>query len=182
MPVDSNKSNVSNTGTDYPVVPEDVYVAELVDVTLKEGIKTQWGLKDKFYFYFGILNDSEQRGARVLHTVSTAFNAGFQGGQPSGLYKLSCALTGETLDDKEGIDVNTLIGKRAKLVIKVSQKDGKTYANVAETMKATVADILLKDLTDSEKKAIMPNTHSNRQDEGEAETDTEAGVDIGDPV
>jgi len=99
MPVLDEKAIVVNTMEDFPLLPEGIYEAEVVDVELKEKIQGKFGLKDKFYIRMGILDD-ENRGFPLIHFTSTSYTSGFEGGQASKLYNFVCAVFGERLTTK----------------------------------------------------------------------------------
>lgn len=154
MPVDPKEAIIENKGGNFDVVPEGIYTAQIADVVLKKNQKGYKGkLVDKLWFKLGIL-DEEQRGLSVLHSVSTAFTAGFSGGQASKLYDLACAVAGEKLDDKS-LDVNTLIGGRLRIVVKHKEVNGKTYVNVAEVMKVDAKGKKLPELTEEELQRLV---------------------------
>ncbi len=149
MPVETNKATVQNEGGQYELIPEGIYTVEVLDIELKEGIESKFGLKNKFYFKLGILEE-ELRGKIIMHFTTTAYTSGFKGGQSSKLYETACAIMGEKLDDKEALDVNTLIGGRFKAIVKHSQSGEKEYANITEVMKEDNASKKLPSLSDEE--------------------------------
>lgn len=154
MPVDQNRAKVSNTGKDYPVIPEGFYVAQVMDIEFKpkeeQENKGKYAPKDKFYVKLGILSP-EQRGSRITHFVSTAFTSGFDGGQASKLYELVCAVMGEQVSDKVEMDVNTLIGGRLRILVKQKEMGDKKFSNITEVMKINKDDKKLEDLEEEPK-------------------------------
>lgn len=153
MPVDQEKAIVQNEGVQFEIIPEGIYTVQVVDIDLKENVESKYGVKDKFYFKLGIL-DEEYRAKTLNHFTSTAYTAGFEGGSASKLYETACSIMGEKLDDTLPLDVNTLIGGRFRIVIKHHIKDGKTYSNVTEVMKADTSGKKLPELAENE--VIVP--------------------------
>ena len=186
MPIDPNKSKFKNDPKKFPIIPEGLYTVEVVDAILREGVDTgKYGIKDKIDFYLGIL-DKEQRGQRVLYSVSRAYNAGFKNGSASALYEFACAVYGEQLDDKKDMDANTLIGGRAKVILKHTvTKDGRTFANVKGVLKADEASKALTELTNEESKKVAPKAESSTEvslsDEEMEEIDKSINESIDDP-
>jgi hypothetical protein len=153
MPVEANKAIIKNEGGNFELTPEGVYNAEVVDIVLKENQQGYKGkIVDKLWIKLGIL-DEEQRALGLMHFVSTAYTAGFKGGQSSKLYDFACAVMGEQLDDK-AIDVNTLIGGRLRIVVKHKDSNGKTYSNITEVMKVDAGGKKLPELTSDEKSKL----------------------------
>lgn len=162
MSVPTNKAMISNEPREYELLPEGIYEAEVVDIVLKEGIQTKYGIKDKFYIYLGLL-DEEYRGKPLLHFVSTSYTGAYEGGKASKLYEFVCAVMGEKVDDKEPLDINGLIGGKLKIVVKHNQSGDKTYANVTEVMSDKSSK--LSELTEEEKQAILPQEEDVKPDE-----------------
>ncbi len=170
MPVNPNEALIKNEGGNYELTPEGVYTAQVADVVLKKNQKGYMGkLVDKLWFKLGIL-DEEQRGLGVIHFVSTAFTAGFSGGQSSKLYDLACAVMGEQLDDTS-IDVNTLIGGKLRIVVKHKETNGKTYSNITEVMKADANGKKLPELTEEELGKLVFSDEEEITDEDLKEID-----------
>ena len=170
MPVDPNDALIKNEGGNYELIPEGVYTAQVADVVLKKNQKGYKGkLVNKLWFKLGIL-DEEQRGLGIIHFVSTAFTAGFSGGQSSKLYDLACAVTGEQLDD-DSIDVNTLIGGKLRIVVKHKETNGKTYANITEVMKVDAKSKQLPELTKEELQRLAFDDEEEITDEDLKEID-----------
>jgi hypothetical protein len=165
MPVNSDKAKVRNDPKEFDKVDEGMWTVEITDIVLKENVETKWGVKDKFYIYLGVLND-EQRAKRVVHITSTAYNAGFTGGQASALYEFVCAVYGQTVDDKEELDINALIGGRLNIVIKHKEKDGKVFASVDSVLKCDPVGKKLISLSDDERASCMPGAKRTVQPGG----------------
>jgi hypothetical protein len=183
MPVDPNDALIKNEGGNYELIPEGVYIAQVADVVLKKNQKGYKGkLVNKLWFKLGIL-DEEQRGLGIIHFVSTAFTAGFSGGQSSKLYDFACAVVGEQLDDTS-IDVNTLIGGRLRIVVKHKESNGKTYSNITEVMKVDAKGEKLPELTEEELQRLVFSKEEEITDEEMKEIDKEidlpdlGGVDL----
>jgi len=152
MPVPENVASVKSQATEFKPLPQGVYEAQVVDITFKakeEAKPSQYAPKDKFWILLGVLNEGENRGRLLTHFVSTSFNAGFSKGQPSKLYEFACAVMSQKLDDKTGIDVNTLIGGTLQIVVKHSEFNGKVYANIVEVM-SLAKDRVVEGFTEEE--------------------------------
>lgn len=138
--VPENVANVKSQAADFKPLPQGVYEAQVIDITFKpktEAKPSKFEAKDKFWALLGILNAGENRGRLLTHFVTTSFNAGFSGGQESKLYSFAVAVMGQKLDDKAGIDVNSLVGGTLQIVVKHSTVGDKTYANIVEVMEMT---------------------------------------------
>jgi len=170
MPVNPNEAIIKNEGGNYELIPEGVYTVQVADVILKKNQKGYRGkVVDKLWFKLGIL-DEELRGLGIVHFVSTAFTAGFSGGQSSKLYDLACAVTGEQLDD-DSIDVNTLIGGKLRIVVKHKETNGKTYSNITEVMKVDAKSKKLPELTKEELQRLAFDDEEEITDEDLKEID-----------
>lgn len=135
--VPENVANVKSQATEFKPMPQGLYEAQVIDITFKpkaEAKPSKFEAKDKFWILLGILNAGENRGRLLTHFVSTSFNAGFKGGQASKLYEFTCAVMGQKLDDKVGIDVNTLVGGTLQIVVKHAVVGDMTYANIVEVI------------------------------------------------
>lgn len=154
MPISSEKSKVADNSSQFEILDEGLYTVQVVDIVLKEGVQTKWGLKDKLHIHMGVLDKNENRGKKIVHFTSTAFTSGYEGGQASALYKFACSIYGQKLDAKMGLDLNTLIGGKCRVVIKHREYNGKIYSNVSEVLKV---DRMIEDeLSDEEIKKLMP--------------------------
>lgn len=134
--IPENVANVKSQATEFKPMPQGVYEAQVIDMTFKpkaEAKPSKYEAKDKFWILLGILNDAH-RGETLMHFVTTSFNAGFKGGQASKLYEFAVAVMGQVLDDKKGIDVNTLVGGTLQIVVKHAVTPERTYANIVEVM------------------------------------------------
>jgi hypothetical protein len=167
MPISATQSVVKNEGTGFTPVPQGVYDVEIVDINFKPKEEQKPGKfepKDKYYITLGILNEGEYRGKALTHFVSTSYNAGFSGVQSSKLYDLACAVMDIKLDDKEELDLNTLVGGTFMIVVKdKSTADGKVFSNIAEVMSLTKGKTV-KHLTEEELKACMPKSGDDVSD------------------
>jgi hypothetical protein len=138
--VPENVANVKSQAADFKPLPQGVYEAQVIDITFKpkeDAKPSKYEAKDKFWILLGILNAGENRGRALTHFVTSSFNAGFSGGKSSKLYDFAVAVMGQHLDDKAGIDVNTLVGGTLQIVVKHTQVGDKTYANIVEVMEMT---------------------------------------------
>jgi hypothetical protein len=180
MPV-TNKEflSVKNEGKSYDPIPAGIHHCEIIDVNLKlkeEQKQTgKYPPKDKYIIAMGILNDTKMdngestRGRKINHFVTTAFAAGYDGGQQSKLFALfKAVLNDTTLSDQDEREINELIGKRVTIVVEQSTRDGKTYSNI--TTVTPFAGAGLTALTDEEREAIMPKP--------KVETDPEMEVNV----
>jgi hypothetical protein len=156
MPIPTEKSTVKNEPPEFELPDEGIYQAEIVDVELQEGVKTNYGVKDKVNFRLGIL-DEKYRGERLMYFATKSFTQGFKGGQASNLWKLASCVYREDLDDKQEFDINTLVGGVVSVLVKHQpNKDGsRTYANVVNLLKIKEGEELSK-LTEEERNNIMP--------------------------
>jgi hypothetical protein len=154
----AEQSVVKNEGTGFTPIPEGVYGVEVVDINFKpkEELKPgKFPAKDKYYITLGILDEGELRGKSLVHFVTTAYNAGFTGGQPSKLYDFVCAVMGEKVDDKKELVLPTLIGGQLVIIVKDSPTaDGRVFSNITEVMKKGAK--IYAPLTDAERTACMP--------------------------
>ena len=172
MPVPENVANVKSQAAEFAPLPQGVYEAQVIDVTFKpkeEAKPSQYEPKDKFWILLGILNEGETRGRLLTHFVSTSFNAGFSKGQPSKLYEFACAVMGQKLDDKLGIDVNTLIGGSLQIVVKHGETNGKVYANIVEVMSMAKGKVVK--LFTEEELARFTRTSDEKLDLGDLDID-----------
>lgn len=138
--VPENVANVKSQAVDFKPLPQGVYEAQVIDITFKpkeEAKPSKYEAKDKFWILLGVLNAGENRGRLLTHFVTTSFNAGFSGGKSSKLYDFAVAVMGQKLDDKSGIDVNTLVGGTLQIVVKHTTVGDTTYANIVEVMEMT---------------------------------------------
>lgn len=122
---------------DFPVIPEDIYLCEVVDLKEVEGrdynsgdpiIQIRIDLK---------VAEGEHKGASLIKSVNPVIGTGFDGGKPSSLYVFLRAV----FPDKDFADinleaVNQAIGKKVRVLAKIkrSQK-GRDYNVVADFMK-----------------------------------------------
>jgi hypothetical protein len=147
---------------DYPPLPEDVYQAELIDVTIEEkdttNNKTKEVTKEKFFkFEYGLLDGVENgkslRGRRVwMNYIPVYLYIGAKG--KNKLYKAVEVLTKRELTREEEATfeakkLNELIGMQCRVVVKNTVKDGKTYSNIDSYL---YANNNLLALTENEKK------------------------------
>jgi len=154
--VPENVANVKSQAADFKPLPQGVYEAQVLDITFKpkeENTASKYKPIDKFWILLGILN-GEHRGETLMHFVSTSFNAGYSGGQSSKLYDFSEAVMNQKVDDKEGIDVNTLVGGALQIVVKHTVTPDRTFANITEVM-AVEKGKEVKDFTIEEMDAIL---------------------------
>lgn len=124
-------------GGDFTPIPADKYTVQIVDVSAVEAFNKFKGKDEiKLNYQFAILDPKKEddkfqslRGRFLWHRVSPTFN------EKSWLEKLTKAVYGRTLDDKEksGWDPESIIGKQVDvLVAQVESKTqpGKMYANI----------------------------------------------------
>jgi hypothetical protein len=170
MPVAENEANVQNKGISFEPLPNGLYNVQIADVELvKDVVGYEGKLTDKFYFRMGIL-DPTQRGKLVMHFVSTAYTSGWEKGSPSKLWEFACAVYGQTLNDEDKINVNTLIGGKLQVLVKQKEdKKGKIRSNVVEVMKMEEAGKTLPELTDAEIKKLLPKTTGEASPESMSE-------------
>jgi hypothetical protein len=168
MTVPSDKAIVKNEPKTYVNVPQSLYHVQVADIEYKEGVEGKYGKKDKFYIRLGILDDKKfvaevdgkketlsTRGMQLMYFATTVFSQGSKGFSNSKLYDFATAVMNEELDERAGIDVNTLIGGKLQALVKHNKVEDKVYVNVESVMAADESNDL-PELTDEELKAILP--------------------------
>lgn len=128
--ISKNRESIKNEPP-APKVAEGTHNFEIVDISELRDEPTNFGVKDLLLVYCAALDDGEGRGKILIHRISRAFTAGFEGGSKSHFYELACAVTGEILDDTEPFIIPSLIGEifRAKVMHKKGRKGG-LWANI----------------------------------------------------
>ena len=139
MPLPEEKATVKHEVKPHTPIPEDTYTVQLWDVGLSEGdpdAPRDFQKEDRIKILFVIL-DKEFRGTILNKMASFSFNAGAgKKYSPSTLYGLACAIKGETLDDREPLNINALIGGICRIVVKHGKpiEDGSVWEKVTDFM------------------------------------------------
>ena len=145
MPVNSDKATVMSK-SNYKTLEEGVYKVKVEDVNLVENEITEYGVKDRFYFTFRVL-EGEEKGSVIRYRTTTTFSTASNGKKSSALYNLACAVYGENLDTSKPLDVNTLTDGQLQVIMKVITKpDGKKWNNVDTVMR--LKDKVIDDAVD----------------------------------
>lgn len=114
----------------WPLCPEYVGVAKVVDSTELKEYQSDYGPKQKFRLLIE-LNQAQENGKNWV-VSSAPFTLSLH--EKSGLYKF-CKSAGFDPDAK-GFSLEQLVGKPINVVIAHNEVDGKTYANIAAVTKA----------------------------------------------
>jgi len=139
MPLPEDKSGVKREVKPHVPIPEDTYTVQVWDIELEKGdakAKQDWLREDRMRISFVIL-DLKYRGIIFNKMASFSFNAGSgKRYNPSTLYGLACAVTGEKLDDREVFEANSLIGKQCRIVCKHGDEtdDGSVWEKITDFM------------------------------------------------
>ena len=119
---------------EFELLPEDVYQVEIVDVN--EVIRNKYQSTEQetaLRFKFKIL-EGKYKNRLLFKTISPKWNEGFEEGQPSNLYVLMT-----TLGWKGGVptaqDVNNLIGKQLRVLVKIKKGKKGEYNAIEEFIK-----------------------------------------------
>ena len=127
------------TAVTFEVVPQGVYDAQITNITKVIGKKFQSEEEEvKIQFEFTILDGAES-GKKLIRRVNTKL--GDTPGKESTLYKLACAALGKKLkrDENGGFSefhLSDLKNAIVKIVVEVTEKDGKTFNDIVSYMKA----------------------------------------------
>lgn len=193
--IDDNLKAPKKETVVFPPIPENIYQAELLDVTSNEveTYRSKTGkTEEKEYetvlkFQFTLLNgkDGEDslRGRNVWHNFVPMYLYVGKNGK-NHLYKIVEALSGSELtpeEEAEGIDgafLNGLIGKQCRLGIKHKKKDDKVYDNI-ETYYAIENEV--EPLSDEEKeKATVKERDDKKGNENSEKEKTEDDINSDD--
>lgn len=149
---------------EFPLLPENVYQCELVDVNLEEKPKYQEPneKEKKFSFQFALLAGVDKdgkslRGRSIWKNFVPVYLYIGKNGKNS-LYQVIEALLGRELSLEEesflSTDfINNLVGKQARLIVKqTAGKDGKVYSNIDSLLSIEGE---LKGLTPEEREACI---------------------------
>jgi len=133
----------------FPLLKNDVYTVQLLDVTEEESKKYQSEeMENKFNFEFAVLSgvDAEGNDARLRllskNFVPTFLYISHKNGK-NWLYKITEAMLGRDLtqqEEAEGITgelINSLIGKQCRVILEkvASKKDAtKFYSNISNIL------------------------------------------------
>ena len=128
-------------GTEYPPLPENIYQVELLDIELqvKPKYKKENETEKVFSFQFTLLNGKEKDGSSLRgrniwrNFVPTYLYIGNKG--KNILYQIVEAIIGMELSPEieatlDAEKLNKLIGRQARIVVKNTKKDDKTYSNI----------------------------------------------------
>lgn len=120
-------------GKTFEPLPVGVYQVQVYDVNEVERNKYNSSEKEKALNFQFVVLDEKYRGRYVWKTISPVYNEGFEGGQPSWLYRLFKAV-GVELSLPSPEDINNLVGKQIKVVVqhKTSKSTNNTYAVITD--------------------------------------------------
>lgn len=129
---------------DFELLPDDTYQVAITKLELKEGqpvYESKTGeVEDRVEFEFTIVEDGPYKGRKLWKNVSTTMSAGSTGYSPSGLYKLFCAVNRFSLSDEEAKsveakDINEMLGKELRLVVKQEKsRKGNTKNKIKDVL------------------------------------------------
>ena len=125
---------------EYPPIPENVYQAELLDITMSQHNKFQSQEKENVLsFQFTLLSGKDKNGdlrGRNLwrNYVPTYLYVGKNG--KNVLYQIIEAIDGQEMTPEreatlDSTEINSLIGKQVRVVVKNKIVGDKTYSNIA---------------------------------------------------
>ena len=121
------KDTKFNTGETRPPIPEDVYQAEIIDITLqkKPKFKNPTELEDTLTFKFAVIDKGEGYGRWLFRDMRPLVSPAKGDHAASKLYEFLSAIAGRPLTEEEckaiGPDrINNLIGKQVRLTVKVT--------------------------------------------------------------
>lgn len=157
-----SKFIVQSGSGNFAPIEQGLYDVQIVSVLFKENVPSQYGPKNKFQFYLGILTPGAFRGRRIMYSTSTSFTASWSGGKASNLYTLASLATKEKPDTSKKFDVETLIGKKIQVLVTPNERG---YADVRQIMSTNTQE----SLTSEEIAKLSPKETSD--DRAEAQTD-----------
>ena len=136
---------------DFTLIPEGIYEASIVDVNEKERRKYKSTETEQALNFQFEIEEGEYKGNYLWKMVSPVYNEGFEGGQPSWLYQIFRAC-GALVVEPTAQDINGLIGKRVKIIVKHKEsKDGNYYAIISDFLKSeSSGEDLLDDIEEEE--------------------------------
>lgn len=124
------------------VLPEDTYQVVINDIVQEEQKKYNSDeIEEVFRFQFKVVEEGVCYGEKLIKSVRPILSEGFEGGNPSWLYRIYEAAGLSVNPEKEikAEDVNSLIGKQIRLIVKVVEKEGKKYNKITDILKAKKA-------------------------------------------
>lgn len=177
MPLPNDMAEVKRETKPHKPIPEDTYTVQVWDLELSKGDKNasqNWLKEDRIKILFIIL-DKEFRGQMLSKMATFSFNAGSgKSYSPSTLYSLAKAVTGKALDDREPFDINALIGKQCRIVVKHGEErdDGSVwekiidFMSVKEEKEPMTQDELeaIRDVKDAEKEDLAKDIDETLQE------------------
>ena len=154
--MEDNKFIVRSGSGNFAPIEQGLYDVQIVDVLFKENVPSQYGPKNKYQFYLGILNQGPFRGRRIMYSTSTSFTGSWSGGKASNLYTLATLATKEKLDPKIDFNTKTLIGKKIQVLVTPNDRG---YADVRQIMSSNVTE----SLTSEEVSKVMPTSQNENK-------------------
>lgn len=130
-------------GKDFEPCPEFMGRAVCVDVTPLREYQTQYGLKQKFKIVFEIdLIDSSRNPPQPWVVFTAPMTPSLN--EKAALSKQLTSWFGRKLSDTEAssLDLDTLIGRPATVVVAHEESEGKVYANIKTLMPHKVGEPL----------------------------------------
>lgn len=142
MPIPEDFKIASGEKKEFDLLPEDTYQVEISKIELRKDqpVYNSDEVEDKFSFEFTVVEEGMYKGRKQWLDVRPIMSAGFEGGSPSWLYKLFCAVNQVQLNDDEarGIStktINDMEGQQLRLVIKQKK-------NQKGVLKNKIGDVL----------------------------------------
>ena len=134
MPLPENLKIKPSSGGGSVSVGEGIFSVEIVDISYIEADQTKYG-KPQLNFRFRILKGGYE-GAELQSWASCVLSPGWEGGNPSNLYLLACAVLGEEVDLEKEFDPNVLMGGKLTIVVELRRtKGGKEYSKITKYLK-----------------------------------------------
>lgn len=146
---DSFKPSVPSK-KDFELLPDDTYQVVISNIDYKEQqpvYQSTTEFEDKLNFEFTIVEEGPYKGRKLWKETNTVMKAGNKGYSPSNLYKLFCAVNRVKLQDEEAQsvvakDINAMVGKELRLVVKIEpNQKGEDKNKVKDMLPLKVASV-----------------------------------------
>lgn len=144
MPIPNDYEIPINAGSkqEFELLPDDVYEVVISNLDLKKDqpVYQSTEIEDKFAFEFTVVEEGKYKGRKLWLDTRTVMGAGFDGGSPSWLYRIFCAVNSIQLSDTEAKsitanNINGLSGKSLRVVVKQKlSATGKTRNKIVDVM------------------------------------------------
>lgn len=120
----------------FEVLPEDTYQVEIEDIELKtdQPVYQSEEVEDRFSFKFRVVEEGEHNGRYLWLDVRPIMSAGGTGMNASWLYKIYSAVNQVKLTDEQaksvgGDQVNDMVGKQLRVIVKQKPKQNGELRN-----------------------------------------------------